>query len=151
MMKDHYENYLRAVPVFSACSQKELSNIASVIERLDVRAGDVLVHEGARASEFFIILSGEAQVTRQGQFLATLSPGRHFGELALLDPAPRNATVAMTTDGEVLVLTQREFFSLLHDVPGLVRQLLTGLAQRVHTLEPTPAHERARTDAGTSS
>ena len=135
-MRSHYEDYLRGVPVFSACTQKELARIAGAIERIDVRAGDVLVHEGARASEFFIILSGEAQVTRAGQFLVVLGPGRHFGELALLDPAPRNATVAMTSDGQVLVLTQAQFFTLLRDVPGLVKQLLTGLAQRVHSLEP---------------
>jgi CRP-like cAMP-binding protein len=148
-MKSHYEDYLRAVPVFSACTRKELGNIAAVIERLDVHAGDVLVQEGARASEFFIILSGDAQVTRQGQFLAALGAGRHFGELALLDPAPRNATVTMTSDGQVLVLTQREFFTLLHDVPGLVKQLLTGLAQRVHSLEPMPSGPRKK--AGASS
>jgi cAMP-dependent protein kinase regulator len=137
-MRSHYEDFLRNVPVFSACSQKELSHIASHIERVDVQAGDVLVREGERASEFFIILSGAAQVTRNGQFLAVLEAGRHFGELALLDPAPRNATVAMNSDGQVLVLTQREFFTLLRDVPGLVKQLLIGLAQRVHTLDPNP-------------
>jgi CRP-like cAMP-binding protein len=137
-MRAHYEDYLRDVPVFSACTQKELARIAASIERVDVHAGDVLVREGARASEFFIIQSGEALVTREGQFLAALGPGRHFGELALLDPAPRNATVVMTSDGQVLVLTQREFFTLLRDVPGLVKQLLTGLAQRVHSLEPMP-------------
>jgi CRP-like cAMP-binding protein len=137
-MRAHYEDYLRAVPVFSACTPKELARIAGAIERIDVRAGDVLIHEGERASEFFIVLSGQAQVTRAGQFLAALGSGRHFGELALLDPAPRNATVSMTTDGQVLVLTQREFFTLLRDVPGLVKQLLTGLAQRVHSLEPIP-------------
>ena len=137
-MGSHYEDYLRAVPVFSACSRKDLAKIASVIERMDVHAGDVLVREGAPASEFFIILSGEAQVTRDGKFLASLGAGRHFGELALLDPAPRNASVSMTSDGQVLVLTQRGFFTLLHDVPGLVKQLLTGLAQRVHSLDPTP-------------
>ena len=135
-MRSHYEDYLRAIPVFSACSPKELTRIAGAIERVDVHSGDVLVREGANASEFFIILTGEAQVTRGGQFLAALSPGRHFGELALLDPAPRNATVTMTTDGQVLVLTQREFFTLMRDVPGLVKQLLTGLAQRVHSLDP---------------
>lgn len=138
-MRTRYEEYLRAVPVFSSCDPKALSQIAHLVERVPVEPGEILVREGSRANEFFIVLSGEVRVTRGGRLIATLGAGAHFGELALLDPAPRNATVTMSTSGEVLVLAQREFFTLLRDVPGLVTQLLTGLAQRVHQLDPSPA------------
>jgi CRP-like cAMP-binding protein len=125
------------VPVFAACSPKELSQIAQLVERLDVKPGDTLVREGTRTSEFFILISGEAEVSRAGNHVATLHSGDHFGELAALDPAPRNATVQITSPGQVLVLGPREFYTLLHEVPGLVKQLLTGLAQRVHALDST--------------
>jgi CRP-like cAMP-binding protein len=134
----HYEDYLRAVPMFSACTGRELTRIAQLVERVDVKEGDVLVKEGTRTREFFIVLTGSADVSRRGRVLASLGTGEHFGELALLDPAPRNATVTMTTNGQVLILTQRDFFALLREVPTLVRALLTGLARRVHDLDPGP-------------
>ena len=138
-MRTQYEDYLRAVPVFSSCTPKELTAVAQLVERLDVKPGDTLVREGTRTNEFFLILSGTAEVSRDGVAVATLESGAHFGELAVLDPAPRNATVRMTSAGEVLVLSQREFYTLLRDVPGLAKQLLTGLAQRVHALDAQPA------------
>jgi CRP-like cAMP-binding protein len=133
-----YTTYLRTVPMFSACSSNELGEIARLIERIEVTEGAVLVREGTRNKEFFVLVDGYAVVSRRGQTLGMLAPGRHFGELALLDPAPRKATVTMATDGEVLVLSQRDFHALVRDIPGLVKQLLTGLAQRVHDLDPTP-------------
>jgi CRP-like cAMP-binding protein len=137
-MRQQYEAYLREVPVFSACTPKELAQIAQLVERVEVKAGDTLVREGTRTSEFFLLMEGAADVIRGGEVVATLRAGAHFGELAVLDPAPRNATVRMTQAGEVLVLGQREFYTLLRDVPGLVKQLLTGLAQRVHALDGAP-------------
>lgn len=136
--RHHYEDYLRSVPMFSACRTKELTHIAQLIERVEVKEGDVLVKEGSRTREFFIIMEGEAEVARRGNALARLQSGSYFGELALLDPAPRNATVTMTTGGQILVLTQHDFFSLLREVPTLVKALLTGLARRVHELDPSP-------------
>jgi CRP-like cAMP-binding protein len=141
-MRNRYETYLRAVPVFSACTPKELTQIARLVERVDVKAGDTLVREGTRTAEFYIIMNGEAAVSRAGEHVATLGPGQHFGELALLDPAPRNATVTMTSSGEVLVLAQREFHLLVREVPGLQKQLLTGLAQRVHALDQSASDVR---------
>jgi CRP-like cAMP-binding protein len=134
-MRQQYEDYLRDVPVFSACTPKELAQIAQLVERVEVKAGDILVREGTRTSEFFLVMEGVAEVVRRGEVVARLGVGTHFGELAVLDPAPRNATVRIAEPGHVLVLGQREFYTLLRDVPGLVKQLLTGLAQRVHALD----------------
>jgi len=139
-VRQHYEEFLRAVPLFSACTRKELVEIARLAERIDVAAGDILVREGTRTKEFYLILDGKAEVTRDGTAVAVLGQGQHFGELALLDPAPRNATVAMTTPGQVLCIAQREFATLLNDVPALSGQLLKGLARRIHELEPSPVH-----------
>jgi CRP-like cAMP-binding protein len=137
-MRNRYEEFLRAVPMFSACRPRELTHIAQLVERVDVKEGDVLVKEGTRTREFFILMDGEAVVSRRGSTLSTLGAGSYFGELALLDPAPRNATVTMTTNGQLLILTQHDFFTIIRDVPTLVRALLTGLAKRVHQLDPSP-------------
>jgi CRP-like cAMP-binding protein len=134
-MNRHYEDYLLEIPLFQGCTRKELKRIASLAERVAAAPGRVLVTEGARTKEFFVLRSGTAVVTRDGVELATLRGGDHFGELALLDPAPRNATVTMTSAGEVICLPQREFWTLVHELPPLRHLLLSSLAQRVHTLD----------------
>jgi CRP-like cAMP-binding protein len=93
------------------------------------------VNEGRRGHEFYVLLDGKAEVIHGGEQVAVLGPGQHFGELALLDPAPRSATVRMATDGEVLEITQHAFFELLEEVPILGRRLLAGLARRLHDLD----------------
>jgi CRP-like cAMP-binding protein len=83
----------------------------------------------------FVILSGTATVTRRGSHVATLTGGDYFGELALLDPAPRNATVTAETSLDVLIIGPREFEAMLDEVPGLVWALLGGMAKRLHHLD----------------
>jgi CRP-like cAMP-binding protein len=78
-----------------------------------------------------VIVDGTAKVTRQGRKVATLGPGAAFGELALLDRAPRNASVVAETPMELVVLGQREFAGILDEVPGFARKLLAGLAHRL--------------------
>jgi CRP/FNR family transcriptional regulator, cyclic AMP receptor protein len=126
---------LAKVPLFSACSKKELQLIARRAERVKVPAGKVLVREGAAGAEFFVILDGTADVTRHGQRVATLGPGDSFGELALLDRSPRNATVTAKTEMDVAVLGQREFAAMIDEVPGFAHKLLTGIAHRLREFD----------------
>jgi CRP-like cAMP-binding protein len=128
---DVFIGHLSEVPLFSALSRKELNLVARRAEDVQVPAGRVLVSEGSTGAEFFVILSGTAKVSRRGRKVATLGPGAAFGELALLDRAPRNATVTAESDMELVVLGQREFGGLLDDVPGFARKLLTGMARRL--------------------
>lgn len=128
---DVFLDHLRQVSLFSALSRKELGLVARRAEDVKVAAGKVLVSEGAPGSEFFVIVDGTAKVTRQGRKVATLGPGDAFGELALLDKAPRNATVVAETPLEVVVLGQREFAGIIDEVPGFSRKLLAGLAHRL--------------------
>jgi len=121
--------------MLAGCSNKELALIARLAEQFPVAAGEVLTEEGARGSEFYVLLSGHAAVTRRGELRAEFGPGAHFGELAVLDPQPRTATVRMTSPGEVLEIRQREFYRLLEDSPALSRQLLIALAGRLHEVE----------------
>jgi CRP/FNR family transcriptional regulator, cyclic AMP receptor protein len=70
-------------------------------------------------------------VSRDGDTVATLKAGDYFGELAVLQPAPRTATVTATTDIEMLIVTSRELIILLADVPLFARKLLNGMAGRI--------------------
>jgi CRP/FNR family transcriptional regulator, cyclic AMP receptor protein len=129
--RDAFLDHLAQVPLFSALSRKELALVARRAEDVKVDPGRVLVSEGSTGSEFFVIIEGTANVTRRGRKVASLGPGDAFGELALLDKAPRNATVTALTPMEVVVLGQREFGGLIDEVPGFARKLLAGMARRL--------------------
>jgi CRP-like cAMP-binding protein len=127
---DSFVETLATVPLFSACSKKELQLVAKSADRVTFPAGKAVVTEGAAGSEFFVILEGQARVERHGRQVASLGAGGFFGDLALLDRAPRNATVVADTDLEVAKLGQRAFDALL-DHPGFSKKLLAGLARRL--------------------
>src|SRR6266516_575061 len=131
LRRDAFLDHLSEVPLFSALSKRDLALIAKSAEDVKVDAGKVLVTEGSAGAEFFVIMDGKARVTRRGRKVAELGPGQFFGELALLDRAPRNATVVAETPMEVLVLGQREFAALIDEVPGLAHKVLAGIARRL--------------------
>jgi len=128
---DAFIDHLQAVPLFGALSAKDLRLVARRAEDIQVQAGKQLVAEGELGHEFFVILEGQAKVTRHGRKVASIGPGAAFGELALLDRAPRNASIVAETDMELAVLGQREFAALIDEVPGFAHKLLTALARRV--------------------
>lgn len=119
---------LGRIEFFEGLSARELKSIARLMTRLEVREGRTLVREGTVGREFFVIIDGEAEVTRNGRRINHLGPGETFGEIALLDTSPRVATVTALSDMTVEVLTRSEFADLLDDAPGLTRKLLRSLA-----------------------
>jgi CRP-like cAMP-binding protein len=123
--------YLATVPLFSALAREELARVVQAAEELDVTAGAELVTEGRIGREFFMILSGDAVVKRDGNDIAKLGAGQWFGELSLIDNEPRSATVVASTDMKLLVLGQAEFAGLLETVPTLEAKLLRGMAHRL--------------------
>ncbi len=129
---DEFLEYFRRVPMFSTCSKNDLKTIASNAERLKVPAGRILAEQGQTGREAFIIVDGKARVYRNGRKVAMLRAGQFFGELSLLDRAPRNATVIADTDMELLVLGQREFAKIVDAAPTFARALLTGIARRIN-------------------
>jgi CRP-like cAMP-binding protein len=133
--KDAKIERLSQVPMFSACSRKDLGTVARYADELSVDAGEVLIAEGDAGREFYVIVEGKASLTRGGKEIAVLGPGSYFGELALLDGEKRDATVTTSTPTELLVVGIREFATLLEDVPQLTRKLLAGMARRLHALD----------------
>jgi CRP/FNR family cyclic AMP-dependent transcriptional regulator len=129
---DRYLQHLAAVPMFQACSRQRLEAIGRLAENYKVDAGTVLVREGRREDEFYLIVEGGAVVTKGGKKVATLGPGDYFGELAVLVPGPRNATVTTTMPSEVLGIASRDFWALATDVPPILLSVMVGTARRLH-------------------
>ena len=136
--KHDRQKLLAQVTLFSACTDKELDRLARHAEIVDFQAGDVLMTEGEGGHEFYVIIDGEVGVTSGGETLAKLGPGTYVGEQALLDPGPRTATVTALRDTQTVLLSSREFYAAIDDVPGLSRKLLAGMAKRLREATASP-------------
>jgi len=134
-VSDRYLDHLGGVQLFASLSRKELSKVAKAVDELELPSGRELVTQGAAGHECFVIVDGEASVSIDGNEVAQLGPGDHFGELALLDGGARTATVTATSPIKLLVIGQREFAAVLDSVPELARKLLKTLATRLRSLD----------------
>lgn len=133
-----YATYLHQVPMLRSCSQEEIDHIADLGVTITVPRGHDIIREGEAGNQFFVITSGSVEVVRGGKPVATLGPGDYFGELALFDPAPRNATVVATSDTTLVSVSRNPFRELLGEVSSLRDVLLTGMATRLHELDGRP-------------
>jgi CRP/FNR family transcriptional regulator, cyclic AMP receptor protein len=104
---------LRKVPLFAACSTKELRQIAAIADELAFREGKVLTKQGGPGREMFILLDGTVKVERNGVQINELGPGDFLGEGALVLRKPRNATITATSPLRALVITDANFNELL--------------------------------------
>ncbi|MGH2953278.1 MAG: cyclic nucleotide-binding domain-containing protein [Solirubrobacterales bacterium] len=138
--KDTKLKRLAKVPLFGACSKRDLERIASLADEIDVPAGRVLIRQGDPGRECFVIMSGKAKVSIRGKRTRMLGPGDCFGELALLDRAPRSATVTAESDSHLLVLGSRDFSALIDSVPAVGRKVLAAIAERLREAERAQPH-----------
>jgi CRP/FNR family transcriptional regulator, cyclic AMP receptor protein len=139
--KDAKIDLLSNVPLFSACSKRDLGRIAALVDEIDVPEGRVFIRQGEPGWECFVISEGRAKATMRGSGSASLGPGDVVGEMSLLDQGPRSATVTAKTDMHLLVLSSRSFSSLIDEVPLVARRIMAVLAGRVRDSEDRrPAH-----------
>ena len=129
--KDAKVELLKSVPLFSKLDKKALEDVAHIADEIDLPAGKEMATEGDRGREFFVLLKGEAEVTRGGEKINTMREGDFFGEIALVTKMPRTATVTATREVDVLVITERAFDSLLKKSPTIGRAVAEALAERV--------------------
>lgn len=126
---------LADVPLFDGLSKRHLRRIASLARMRRFHSGSSLVRSGDAGQSFYVLLDGSARVVRPGGRSRRIGIGDYFGEMALLDGAPRSADVV--ADGEVLALTigRAGFAKLLRTEPAIAQALLRALAGRVRAAE----------------
>jgi CRP/FNR family transcriptional regulator, cyclic AMP receptor protein len=129
---------LRRAPLFEGLSRGELIQLARVTEDLEVPAGRVLCRESEIGHEFFVIVDGEVEITRQGERVSTAGSGDFFGEIAVIEEIPRMATVTATTPLRFFVLRRQDFHKVLETSPTVERKVLRALARRVVELSGDP-------------
>lgn len=126
---------LKQVPLFQGLDDKSLKKVAETFVDRSFVAGQELASEGSGGVGFFVIESGEAHVTVDGEDRRTLAAGDYFGEVALLDVGLRTATVTATSDGKMYGLTQWQFRPLVEENAAIAWPLLQAMAKRTRELE----------------
>ena len=122
---------IKSVPLFANCSKRELEQIAQLADEIDLSDGKELIRQGSRGREFFVLLEGDVDVTKDGRSINKLGSGDFFGEIALVSDTPRTATVTTTSPVRALVITDRAFRRLLEDSPEIQLKVLAELAKRL--------------------
>jgi CRP-like cAMP-binding protein len=130
---------LARVPLFRALPEADLLAIAKNARIRRFRRGEVIFHQGDPGDSLHIVASGAVKIvlpSAEGEeaIIATLRPGDFFGELALLDGAPRSATATALEQTDTLVLPRQVFAELLDTLPGLRDALFAGLAHELRRL-----------------
>ena len=140
MTADQKLEKLRRVPLFGGLGRRELERLGMLTDEVDLPAGRVMMREGERGEELFVLMQGAARVERDGRDVAALRAGEWFGEIALVDGGPRTATVTLTEDSALLVVGRSQFRQLMEEFPDVRDQILEVLGQRVRSAEPDALH-----------
>jgi len=122
---------LKGVALFAAVPADELAAIARIAEELRVDAGECVIREGELGDALYFVVDGRATVRRGGRHLAELAQRDVFGELALLDPGPRSATVDAASDLQLLRISRDDFVEILTSRPEVPLGVIKMLARRM--------------------
>ena len=122
---------IKKVPLVAHLSKRQLEQIAQIADEIDLREGKEMTRQGSRGREFFVLLEGDADVTKDGRRINRMGAGDFFGEIALVSDTPRTATVTATSPVRALVITDRSFKRLMSDTPEIQAKVLSALADRL--------------------
>jgi len=128
---------LERVPLFHALTKRHVRRVARLAEMKRYKSGADVVRAGARGDAFYVILDGSARVQTPGGHTRDLHEGDFFGELALLDGAPRAATVSALNDLATVRIARTAFLKLLREEPAIGVGLAHGLVKIVRDLQAT--------------
>jgi serine/threonine protein phosphatase PrpC/CRP-like cAMP-binding protein len=115
---------LARMPLFRPLNDREILRILQVTEVAAFKNGESVMQQGDKGEELFIVLTGKVKVMRGDAQLATLNPGDHVGEMALVRSQPRSATVVSDGSSELMMIRRRDFFEILRKEHQLAVKLL---------------------------
>jgi len=127
---------LRAIPLFASVSLEDLETIASLLIPRRFPKHKTIVEEGFSGDYMYVIQKGRVKVTKfsgdgREKILDMLDEGSFFGEMSLLDSAPRSASVTAMTDVRILALARNDFMDVLSRSPGLALAVIRELTRRL--------------------
>ncbi|MBL8607151.1 MAG: Stp1/IreP family PP2C-type Ser/Thr phosphatase [Myxococcales bacterium] len=126
---------LAKMPLFARLTERELLRVMQAVQVREYKDGEVVIREGDRGEELFIVLRGQVRVSRGGETLTRLGAGEHVGEMALIRAVPRSATVSSEGASELISISRSDFFEILrkeHEIAvKMLWQFLGVLADRL--------------------
>jgi serine/threonine protein phosphatase PrpC len=126
---------LANMPLFARLTERELLRVMQAVQVREFRDGEVVIREGDKGDELFIVLEGKVRVSRGEQLLTQLGQGEHVGEMALIRSVPRSASVTAVGAAELIAIRRADFFEILrkeHEVAvKMLWQFLGVLADRL--------------------
>jgi len=131
LRKDAKIELLRHVSLFAGCSKRELGEIALITDEIDFKAGKTLITQGEPGRQFYVIIEGEVGVSRDGEALPRRGGSEFFGEISLVSGVPATATVTTTSPTRALVISQRNFKTLLERSPNIQMRILRAFSARL--------------------
>lgn len=136
---------LKAVEMFARTPEDVLADVAALAEEVRFKAGEVIFHKGDAGESLYVIVQGEVKVHDEDQDLKHLKDKSVFGELAVLDPEPRSASITAITDTHLLRLDREAFLELMAGNMEVVRGVLAVLCDRIREklVEATPVRPKA--------
>jgi len=129
---------LREIPLFKGLDAPQLQRLADLAVEVAAVDGEVLMRQGERGDEFFVVVSGNVIVERGDQRVARLGPGDFLGEMALIDGRPRSATAIADGAVRLIVLDHQRFDAVLDEFPGVGRQVARTLVERIRRTVTVP-------------
>ena len=122
---------LAGVPLFAGLPKRQLHAIALACRSRRWPTECCVVPENTKAQVCYVIVQGTVDVSTNGRTIAQLGPGEFFGEIALLDPGPRTASVTTTTEMVAVELSRQSFLAVARDNPTILLAMLEALAKRL--------------------
>jgi CRP-like cAMP-binding protein len=126
---EHRIAILKRIPFFAHLNYNELVKVVGLTQLARSAAGETFITEGEPGDELYVILAGEVEIIKGDQVIVALKAGAHIGEMALIDNAPRSASVRAKTDVNLLVMRREEFFSIIRSEPVIATKLLWSFVQ----------------------
>jgi len=126
---------LASIPLFGDLDSHDLGLIAARVREVTVEAGEMLIEQGEMPSDIYVLEAGTVEITRDGTVVSTQGPGSVVGEIALVDPQRRTATVRATTDVRAVALSIDDFQAIVAEMPEIARDLLAIATRRLAELD----------------
>jgi CRP-like cAMP-binding protein len=122
---------LKSIDIFAETPDHILASVARIIEEVELVRGENFIQEGESGDCLYLVIEGEVRVHSNERTILTLGPGKTVGELALLDPEPRSASVTAVNDAFLFRIDREPFDEVLADRPEIALGIIRTLTRRL--------------------
>ncbi len=126
--------FLKGIELFSAIPGDDLAQLALVTDEIHREAGHLIIREGEPGESLYLLVDGRVRVLKGDRPVAELGEREVFGEMALLDPGPRSATVQALTEVVMLCIKREDFSDIMAEKNEIARGIIQVLTRRLRAV-----------------